>query len=94
MQIYYHRKNKNLPRYFIISTLFLLITTLPTSAQDTNSIDTLRQMGRAFTQIANKASPAVVGIKAKQLVTQQYHTMPEGPFYGYTADFKKINKKI
>lgn len=61
-------------------TLLLFITQLPAAAQNTDSIDTLRQMGKAFTAISEKASPAVVGIKTSQTVTQQYQTMPDWPF--------------
>ncbi|GAG78497.1 unnamed protein product, partial [marine sediment metagenome] len=43
-------------------------------------IDTLRRMGKAFAEIAEKASPAVVGIKASKTVTMDYPTMREGPF--------------
>jgi len=69
-------------RHLISYSLILLLFIIPMSApaQDTNSIDTLRQMGKAFATIAEKASPAVVGIKAKQTVTQQYSTMPNWPF--------------
>jgi serine protease Do len=37
-------------------------------------------MGKAFAKISEKASPAVVGIKANKTVTQQYSTMPDWPF--------------
>ena len=37
-------------------------------------------MGKAFAQIAEKASPAVVTIKAERTVTQQYYTIPDWPF--------------
>ncbi len=63
---------------FLILSLFL--TPLPAVAQDTESINTLRQMGKAFAAISEKASPAVVGIKTSQTVTQQYPTMPDWPF--------------
>ena len=70
--------------HLVISTflvLVLLAGTLPVFAQeDTNSIATLRQMGKAFAQIAEKASPAVVTIKAERTVTQQYYTIPDWPF--------------
>jgi serine protease Do len=39
---------------------------------DTNSIDTLRRMGKAFADIAQKASPAVVGLKAERTITRRY----------------------
>ena len=46
----------------IILTLFLLPVTV--FAEDDQSIATLRRMGKAFTSIAGKTSPAVVGIRA------------------------------
>jgi serine protease Do len=46
---------------------------------DTNSIDTLRRMGKAFAEIAQKASPAVVGLKAERTVTRQY-SIRQWPF--------------
>jgi len=85
MQVLSFRKNNDLSHYLVISTLFvflLFITPLPASAQDTGSIDTLRQMGKAFAEIAEKASPAVVGIKATRVEIQQYSTMPDWPFGG------------
>ncbi|UCF42649.1 MAG: Do family serine endopeptidase [Planctomycetota bacterium] len=61
--------------------IFLLsISPVPALAQDEGSIDTLRQMGKAFAQIAEKASPAVVGITASQVVTREYSVMPDWPF--------------
>jgi serine protease Do len=46
--------------------IVLFLSMLPVSAygEDDQSIAALRQMGKAFATIANKASPAVVGIKA------------------------------
>ena len=43
------------------------------------SIDALRQMGKAFTSIAEKASQAVVGIRAERTVTQEFNTYPSDP---------------
>jgi serine protease Do len=60
--------------------LLLFFISFPALAQDTNSIDTLRQMGKAFAKISEKASPAVVGIKANQTITQEYSPMPNWPF--------------
>jgi serine protease Do len=76
-------QNKHSSLHYVISaSLILLLFIIPLSApaQDTNSIDTLRQTGKAFAKISEKASPAVVGIKASQTVTQQYLTMPDWPF--------------
>jgi serine protease Do len=54
----------------------------PVPAKDTDSIAALREMGKAFADIAQKASPAVVSIKSKQVVTQQYQVSPDWPFGG------------
>jgi len=83
MQIANFTQNKILSHYRVISAsliLLLFITPLSAFAQDTGSIDTLRQMGKAFAEISEKASPAVVGITAKQIVAQEYSTMPDWPF--------------
>jgi serine protease Do len=84
MQTINLKKKKSLSRYYVISAfliLLLLFIPLSAAAQDTNSINLLRQMGKAFTQIAEKASPAVVGIKASQTITQQLPNWPFGdPF--------------
>jgi len=80
MQTINLKQKKSLSRYYVISAsliLLLFFVPLSASAQDANSIDTLRQMGKAFAKISEKASPAVVGIKASQTVTQQ---MPDWPF--------------
>lgn len=84
MQTINLKQKKSLSRYYVISAsliLLLFIISLSASAQDTNSIDILRQTGKAFTKIAEKASPAVVGIKASQTVTQEISDWPFGdPF--------------
>lgn len=77
------RRDKTLPFYRTISaSLILLLLIMPTTAfsKDSESIDTLRQMGKAFAEIAEKASPAVVGIKAKQVSSQGYSVAPDSPF--------------
>jgi len=83
MQTVNFKQNKFSSHHHLISAfliLLLFIPSLPALAQDTNSIDTLRQMGKAFAKISEKASPAVVGIKANQTVTQEDSTMPDRPF--------------
>ena len=58
---------ENRLRWVIPSVIsVLLLSVLPVTAwgQDDPSIASLRQMGKAFATIANKASPAVVGVKA------------------------------
>lgn len=83
MKIDIFQQNKNSSRYIVISTLFLLllfIAPLSVYAQNNNSIDTLRRMGKAFAIIAEKASPAVVGLKSERTVTREYSTFRDWPF--------------
>jgi serine protease Do len=95
-----HRMRRNgLTRNAFIVTVFVFALGSSLQAQDqantkmsgqpkgqTNqsSITALRQMGKAFASIAEKASPAVVGIKADKVYTQQQSGMPywffEDPF--------------
>jgi len=58
----------------VLFSIGLLIVFLPMMAfaEDSKSVNALRQMGKAFASIAEEASPAVVGIRANQVVTQQY----------------------
>lgn len=69
-------------RCIVISTLLILLFISPISvfAQDTDSIATLRRMGKAFASIAEKASPAVVALKSERTVTREYSIMPDWPF--------------
>ena len=57
-------------RFTSSAILVLLLLTWPVSAfaEDDQSIAVLRRMGKAFASIAEKASPAVVGIRAVQVV--------------------------
>ncbi|MHC4737383.1 MAG: DegQ family serine endoprotease [Planctomycetota bacterium] len=75
------RESKTLLRYVVISVLFVLfVCPLSGLAQEKESIDILRQMGKAFAQIAEKASPAVVGVRAEKTVTQDYSGFYDSPF--------------
>lgn len=69
-------------RCILISTLLILLFISPISifAQAPDSIATLRQMGKAFASIAEKASPAVVALKSERTVTREYSIMPDWPF--------------
>jgi serine protease Do len=69
-------KHKTLSRISFVLIVFSLISPLSAPAEDSKSIDILRQMGKAFASIAEKDSPAVVSIKANQAITQTY----SGPF--------------
>ena len=80
MRYFNTRQNEILLRFSLMSVLLLFIAVLPGFAQDNGSIDTLRQTGKAFAKIAEKASPAVVGIKAETTIKQDYPAMREQPF--------------
>jgi serine protease Do len=74
---------KNKPSFLLISSIlifFFCLAPLSVFAQDTESIATLRQMGKAFAEIAEKASPAVVSVRAEKVYTQPYYIMPDWPF--------------
>ncbi len=76
------QRNKT-SNYFVISTILvilLFLAPISTVAEDNNSIATLRQIGKAFASIAEKASPAVVGLKADRVVTRNYQSSREWPF--------------
>jgi len=58
--------------YLVILTLLALLFSgvgSPAAAQDSNSINALRQMGKAFAEIAEKTSSAVVGLESEKTVT-------------------------
>ncbi|MHC4060187.1 MAG: DegQ family serine endoprotease [Planctomycetota bacterium] len=87
----FNRKKTTLwyPSLAALLVIVLVAASLPALAQDkdTESLEILRQVGKAFAQIAEKASPAVVGIKAKQVVSQEYSTWPFGePFDPFQDD--------
>ena len=67
------KNNKNSLHLTLLSTFFLFLFVSPLSAlaQDPDSIATLRQMGKAFASIAEKASPAVVSLRAERTVTRR-----------------------
>jgi serine protease Do len=66
----------------------LFISPLSVLAQDPDSIATLKQMGNAFASIAEKTSPAVVGLKAERTVTREYPSMRQWPFDEYSDPFE------
>ena len=81
MQINSYKENINYSRLLVISTLLLLFSTpFSALAADPDSIAALRQMGKAFTSIAEKASPAVVGLRAEKVVTQDSQIYQNSPF--------------
>lgn len=83
MQTFSSRQNKTTSHIFLLSALLVLLLVigpLPALGQDETGVDTLRGMGKAFAKIAEKASPAVVGIKAEKTVMQEYPGTREWPF--------------
>ncbi|MFH1370708.1 MAG: Do family serine endopeptidase [Planctomycetota bacterium] len=89
----YSTRNKKLShaQTLFLSFIILLLITPLTIAEDSKSIDTLRQLGKAFATIAEKASPAVVSIKVEKRVTVNYPSFqsPFGnePFDPFSDDF-------
>ncbi|MFC1766090.1 Do family serine endopeptidase [Planctomycetota bacterium] len=66
----------------------LLITALPVQAEDQESIKALRSIGKAFASIAEKASPAVVGVQAEKVYTGQSQSRsPHGEAMPFDDDF-------
>lgn len=78
----FRRNNKllQLPVAAGLIVLLLVFALWPAVAQDKESIEILQKMGKAFGGIAEKASPAVVGIKANRVEVREYSTTPESPF--------------
>jgi len=77
------KMKKNPLRLPVISTLIVLFTfsaSLPALAQDNTSIDTLRQMGKTFSKIAEKSSPAIVGLKAEKTIADEEQSLRDWPF--------------
>ena len=88
MQINSYKENKHHSHLLVISTLLLLFT-VPFSAfaADPDSIAALRQMGKAFSSIAEKASPAVARLQADRTATQERQFYRESPFGDDFFDF-------
>ena len=59
----------------------LIVTALPLvgSAEEQESIQMLRKLGKAFAAVAEKASPAVVSVRVEK-TTVQYYSVPDWPF--------------
>lgn len=82
MKISSLRQNKTRSLCIVISTLLILlfISPLAVFAQDQDSIDVLRRMGKAFASIAEKTSPAVVSLTSERTITREYPSMQDWPF--------------
>ncbi len=74
-------KNKRaLIKSMAVVLLVLFLSGSLVQAQEEAAISSLRQMGQAFSEIAKKTSPAVVGIKANKVFTQKYYDSID-PFF-------------
>lgn len=60
--------------------LLLIVTPITVFADDEDSIAALRKMGTAFSSIAEKASPAVVSLKAEVVASRDSSTYHQWPF--------------
>ena len=80
------RKTSTVPGRILISIIvFSLILPVSALAEEAKSIDILKQLGKAFESIAEKASPAVVAIKVEKKVTVNYPTF-QSPFGDQSID--------
>lgn len=79
-------KSQTKTNIFVIAGFILFLFISPgflcsdSFGQDGNSVATVKQMGKAFTFVATKASAAVVGVKTEKMVTQDSPGGPESPF--------------
>lgn len=76
-------KKKNLTCSVLTAALlvFVLLSAGPFGyAAESDGIDAVRQIGKAFVEIAEKSSPAVVGLFSEKTVASQYSPMRDGPF--------------
>ena len=64
----FRQQSKLISRYLIISTFLLLPASRRVFARDDTSGETLRRIGKTFARIAEKASPAVVGLTVEKTV--------------------------
>ena len=84
MKIDGFEKFKNPTRCRVVSALCLLFLLAPlsASAEDQESISALRRMGKAFSSIAEKASPAVVSLSVEKRATRSFRQSPRGNPFG------------
>jgi len=77
------RSKKVHRRILAVSFVFFLVLAGPVAviaAEDTGSVEAVRQIGKAFARIAQKTSPAVVWITSERTVTQDRSTLRRFPF--------------
>ena len=89
MHIDSFKKTKVKARYLAISAIILSFVIAPLSVlgEDQQSIAALRQMGKAFSSIAEKASQAVVSLKSERAASRDTSAYRNGPFNEDLFDF-------
>jgi len=79
-----HLKKSNAPsRNYAVSTflvLLLLAAPLSVRGESQDSVAALRQMGKTFTSIVEKTSPAVVSLKSQSTVSRESSRYYDSPF--------------
>ena len=91
MRISSIEKNRVKSQLLLVAALLAAMffgTSVESFGGDDNNIGSLREMSKAFAQIAKKASPAVVGITTEKMVTRRYspHQSPFGEQF-FEEDF-------
>jgi serine protease Do len=84
-----HNRLSRLNLTLVSLVIFSFILPVRVFGENEKSIDMLRQLGRAFAEIAEKASPAVVAIKAEKKIIVTYPQSPYGfqPVDPFSRDF-------
>lgn len=78
--------SKKNTRHIVVAALSFLFLAAPLSLfaedklEDKESLAMLRQMGKALAKVAERASPAVVGLEAQKTVVREYSTSENWPF--------------
>ncbi len=78
-----NRKSSIFYSIFAISTILILSFYMSAAVSaEKDNLDALRQMGKAFASIAQKASPAVVGVVTETVIIRDDTQSPFGNFFG------------
>jgi len=75
-----HMKSSHCRAISSLCLLMLLLAPVSALAHDSDSITALRQMGKAFSSIAKKASPAVVSLKVERPASRESQMYRQSPF--------------
>ena len=75
-----HMKSSHCRAISSLCLLMLLLAPISAFGQDSDSITALRQMGKAFSSIAQKASPAVVALTVERPASRDSQMYRQSPF--------------